>query len=49
MDGFNVKAMHHGDFGIRQALRGEYELVILDFMLPGGDGRKALRGIRLTS
>jgi two-component system response regulator CpxR len=49
MDGFNVKAVHDGDSGVQQALKGEYELVILDVMLPGGDGRKVLRRIRLTS
>ena len=49
MDGFSVKAVHDGDSGVRHALRGEYELVILDVMLPGGDGRKVLRRIRLTS
>ena len=49
MDGFRVKAVHDGDSGVRHALEGEYELVILDVMLPGGDGRKVLRRIRLTS
>ena len=49
MDGFNVKAVHDGGSGIRQALQGECELVILDVMLPGGDGPKVLRRIRLTS
>jgi DNA-binding response OmpR family regulator len=49
MDGFEVKAVHNGEMGVRQALKGEYELVILDVMLPGGDGRKVLRRIRLTS
>jgi two-component system, OmpR family, response regulator CpxR len=49
MDGFDVKAVHDGDSGVRHALKGEYELVILDVMLPGGDGRKVLRRIRLTS
>jgi DNA-binding response OmpR family regulator len=49
MDGFEVKAVHDGDSGVRQALKGQYELVILDVMLPGGDGRKVLRRIRLTS
>ncbi len=49
MDGFSVKAVHDGDSGVRQALEGEYALVILDVMLPGGDGRKVLRRIRLTS
>ena len=49
MDGFNVKAVHDGESGIRNALKGEYEVVILDVMLPCGDGRKVLRRIRLTS
>lgn len=49
MDGFNVKAVHDADSGIRQAIEGDYELIILDVMLPGGDGRKVLRKIRVTS
>jgi DNA-binding response OmpR family regulator len=49
MDGFGVKAVHDGEAGIQHALKGEYELVILDVMLPGGDGRKVLRRIRLVS
>ena len=49
MDGFHVKAVHDADSGVREALEGEYELVILDVMLPGGDGRKVLRRFRLTS
>lgn len=49
MDGFSVKAVHDGDSGVQLALKGEYDLVILDVMLPGGDGRKVLRRIRLTS
>ena len=49
MDGFSVNAVHDADSGVRQAVEGEYELVILDVMLPGGDGRKVLRRIRLTS
>jgi DNA-binding response OmpR family regulator len=49
MDGFSVKAVHDGDSGARHALEGKYAIVILDVMLPGGDGRKVLRRIRLTS
>jgi two-component system response regulator CpxR len=49
MDGFNVKAVHDGESGVRNALEGKYELVVLDVMLPGTDGRKVLRRIRLTS
>lgn len=49
MEGFSVKAVHDGDSGVRQALEGKYEIVILDVMLPGSDGRKVLRRIRLGS
>ncbi len=49
MDGFEVTAVHDADSGVRQALEGAYDLVILDVMLPGGDGRKVLRRIRLRS
>ncbi len=49
MDGFNVKAVHDGKSGVMHALEGQYEIIILDVMLPGGDGRKVLRRIRLTS
>jgi two-component system, OmpR family, response regulator CpxR len=49
MDGFSVTVVHDADLGVRQALEEEYQLVILDVTLPGGDGRKALRRIRLTS
>jgi two-component system, OmpR family, response regulator CpxR len=49
MDGFDIKAVHDGDSGVRHALKGEYELVILDVMLPDVNGRKVLRRIRLAS
>jgi two-component system response regulator CpxR len=49
MDGFNVRAVHDAISGIECALKEEYELVILDVMLPGRDGRQALRKIRMHS
>jgi two-component system, OmpR family, response regulator CpxR len=49
IDGFEVTAVHDGDSGIQQALGNEYALVILDVMLPSGDGRKVLRRIRVAS
>ena len=49
MDGFDVESVHDAESGARYALEREYDLVILDVMLPGGDGRKVLRRIRLTS
>jgi DNA-binding response OmpR family regulator len=36
MDGFHVEAVHDGEAGVRQALKGHYELVVLDVMLAGG-------------
>jgi two-component system, OmpR family, response regulator CpxR len=49
MDGFALHSAHDADSGLRRALDGSHELVILDVMLPGGDGRKVLRRIRLVS
>jgi two-component system response regulator CpxR len=49
MDGFNVHAVHDADGGIECALKEEHELVILDVMLPGRDGRQVLRKIRMHS
>jgi two-component system, OmpR family, response regulator CpxR len=49
MDGFRVATVHDADSGIAEALKAEHELVILDVMLPGGDGRKVLRKIRMKS
>ena len=49
VDGFDVTAVHDAASGVERALHNEYSLVILDIMLPGGDGRDVLRRIRVTS
>ena len=49
MDGFDVTSVHTAPQGTSQALAGKYDLVVLDVMLPGGDGRLVLRKIRATS
>lgn len=49
MDGFRAQCVHDGDSGVRHALSGEFELMVLDVMLPRSDGRKVLRRIRLSS
>jgi two-component system response regulator CpxR len=49
MDGLSVTAVHDADGGTRRALEEQYDLIVLDVMLPGGDGRQVLRRIRLHS
>jgi CheY-like chemotaxis protein len=44
-----VTAVHDGEFAVRQALSGTFEIVVLDVMLPALDGRKVLRRIRFHS
>lgn len=43
---FQVDICTSGDEGLKQALSGEYNLVILDLMLPGMDGFEVCRRIR---
>jgi two-component system response regulator CpxR len=49
LDGFEVTALHNGNEGAEAAQSGTFKLVILDVMLPGLDGHKALRRIRMKS
>ena len=49
MEGFSVTAVHDADTGLRHALEQAHEMIILDVMLPGGDGRQVLRKIRMDS
>ncbi len=48
-EGFDVDTVHDGESGVGKALAGNYELIILDVMLPGIGGFEVLRRIRLTS
>lgn len=43
---YGVTCESHGERGYRQALKGEFDLIILDIMLPGMDGMDVLRHIR---
>ena len=43
---FDVTIEDTGDKGLKEALTGSYELVILDRMLPGIDGFEVCRKIR---
>ena len=47
--GFVVDARHTGHEGLRQALDGDYEAVILDVMMPGMNGVEVLRALRKES
>ncbi len=44
--GFVVDVAHHGDEGLRLASTGDYDLIILDVMLPGADGWTILAQLR---
>ena len=44
--GYVVDTAADGVDGLHLALTGDYDLVILDIMLPGADGRQVLRALR---
>lgn len=46
LSGFTVGMEHDGNVGLRRALEEDYDLVILDLMLPGMDGFEICRKIR---
>ena len=47
--GYRVLSVHDGAAGLRSALDGGYDIVILDVMLPVLDGFEVLRQLRLRS
>lgn len=48
LSGFEVEAENQGDVGLVRALKEEFDLIILDLMLPGVDGFEICRKIRET-
>ena len=46
LSGFEVAIEHAGDTGLIRALKEEFDLIILDLMLPGIDGFEVCRQIR---
>lgn len=46
INGFIVDIQHHGEDGLQQALKGNYDLIILDIMLPGISGFDICKQIR---
>jgi DNA-binding response OmpR family regulator len=49
MDGLDATAVHDAGMGAHEAIYGGHALVVLDVMLPGGDGRLVLRKVRAVS
>ena len=47
--GYEVQMAHTGPDGLAEAVKGGYQAVILDVMLPGLDGFEVLKGIRRQS
>lgn len=43
---YNAEAVYDGRSGLRAALSGTYDAMILDIMLPGMDGREVVREMR---
>lgn len=43
---FNITACHRGDTGLEQALTQNYDVILLDVMLPGLDGFEVLKQLR---
>ena len=46
LSGFEVEVANDGDSGLEKALQEEYDLLILDLMLPGVDGFEICKKIR---
>lgn len=46
LSGFEVETANRGDTGLEKALSQEFDLIILDLMLPGIDGFEVCRRIR---
>ena len=46
LSGFKVEIEERGDIGLTRALKEEFDLIILDLMLPGIDGFEICRQIR---
>jgi DNA-binding response OmpR family regulator len=48
-DGFAVEVAHDGERGVALALSGQFDIVVLDYMMPGRNGVQVLAAIRATS
>lgn len=48
-EGYEVTECHNGEDGLHHALYGEFDLIILDIMLPGVDGFRIIQETRRQS
>ena len=48
-EGFEVETVYDGNMAVQNALRGDFDALILDIMMPALDGIEALKQIRKTS
>ena len=46
LSGFSVEMENNGDDGLKRALEEKFDLLILDLMLPGGDGFEICKRVR---
>ena len=46
LSGFEVEVANDGEIGLKKGLEGEFDLIILDLMLPGMDGFEICKRIR---
>ena len=49
VEGFETKAVHDGAAGLDSALSGDYDMAVLDVMLPKMNGFDVLRSLRSSS
>lgn len=47
-EGFAISTVHTGEEGTREGIEGDYELIVLDVMLPDKKGFDVLRDIRVN-
>ncbi len=49
VEGFEITSVNDGESGLKAALNGDYDIVILDVMLPKMNGFDVLRNLREES